>query len=455
MRILRPYRKTENRASVLIVVMWMAFGLVGVALYFAHTMDLEMRASDNQVASLQADQAIEAGALYASNILANLGNPNMLPSTNNYVVAKGKVGGGMFWFIGRDTNDSDISHHSDEPSFGLVDEASKANLNAAVYNNYTNLLIDLPQMTANLDAAMYDWQGSNSTPSTGGAKSETYQTMNPPYLCKMAPYETTGELAMVYGMTIDLLYGEDANMNGALDPNENDGMNLPPNDNSDGTLDSGILEYVTVYTHEPTNYGTTNRVLVTSTTALQGFLTTNLSSSQATTIMANFRGRGAGQGAPTSVLDFYNRSAMSDSDFANIEPFLMGPRTVGLINVNTATATALACIPGIGYANAPAVLAYRQANSGQGNSISWLKGALANYGTAAITNAGPWVTSRSFQFTADIAAVGEHGRGYRRVRFVFDCSSGVPQIIYRQDLTYLGWALGKHIHDQLLAGTLK
>jgi type II secretory pathway component PulK len=127
---------------------------------------------------------------------------------------------------------------------------------------------------------------------------------------------------------------------------------------------------------------------------------------------------------------------------------------VGLINVNTATATALACIPGIGYQYAPAVLSYRQGNSGQMNSISWLKEALASYGTTAITKAGPWVTSRSFQFTADIAAVGAHGRGYRRVRFIFDCSSGVPLIVYRQDLTYLGWALGKKIHDQLLAGKI-
>ena len=33
---------------------------------------------------------------------------------------------------------------------------------------------------------------------------------------------------MVYGMTLDYLYWEDANLNGALDPNENDGQFLPP-----------------------------------------------------------------------------------------------------------------------------------------------------------------------------------------------------------------------------------
>jgi hypothetical protein len=65
------------------------------------------------------------------------------------------------------------------------------------------------------------------------------------------------------------------------------------------------------------------------------------------------------------------------------------------------------------------------------------------------------VTPYSWQFTADVAAVGHDNRGYRRVRFVFDCSSGTPLIVYRQDLTYLGWALGKKLHDQLLADNTK
>ena len=65
--------------------------------------------------------------------------------------------------------------------------------------------------------------------------------------------------------------------------------------------------------------------------------------------------------------------------------------------------------------------------------------------------AGPYVTVHSYQFTADVAAVGEHGRGFRRVKFVFDTSDGTPKIVYRQDLTHLGWALGNQTRQQLLA----
>ncbi len=144
---------------------------------------------------------------------------------------------------------------------------------------------------------------------------------------------------------------------------------------------------------------------------------------------------------------------MTDSEFQQIEPFLMNPSVTGLINVNTATATALSCIPGIGVNLAPQILAYRQSNPPQTPSITWLKSAISDTSLAATI--GPYITPYTWQFTADIAAVGHDNRGYRRVRFVFDCSSGTPLIVYRQDLTNLGWALGKKLHDQLLANNSK
>ena len=166
-------------------------------------------------------------------------------------------------------------------------------------------------------------------------------------------------------------------------------------------------------------------------------------------------GGGTGALAPTSVLDFYIRSGMSDTEFQQIEPFLMNTNAAGLININTATATTLASIPGIGSNYAQQVLSYRQSNPPLVPSITWLKNVLPTTSTATIAQIGPYITPYSFQFTADVVAVGHHNRGYRRVRFVFDCSSGTPLIVYRKDLTYLGWALGKKLHDKLLAGNLK
>ena len=64
---------------------------------------------------------------------------------------------------------------------------------------------------------------------------------------------------------------------------------------------------------------------------------------------------------------------------------------------------------------------------------------------------GDYITTRSFQFTADIAAVGAYGRGYRRVKFIFDTSDGYPKILYRQDLSRLGWAIGEKARQTWLA----
>jgi type II secretory pathway component PulK len=466
----------KERGSLLIIVLWVAFGLCSIALYFAHSMSIELKAADNDVANTEADQAIEGAALYVSNVLATLQISNTMPSPDNFRADGVKVGDATFWLIGRDTNDSQTAPQGDHPVWGLVDEASKVNLNNAT----AAMLLNLPQMTSDLSAAMYDWQTSSNTPvSAGGAKSETYSALSPPYLCKNAPYETIEELRMIDGMNLDYLFGEDANLNGILDPNENDGQLTPPNDNQDGILDPGLFEYVTVWTtgESITTSNGIARVAVNNTTGLTALIQSNFPSlAQYVTSTTSRAGSTAAPGttrtparvaAPgtgtaaagaagtyTSVLQFYVSTGMSENDFQQIEPYLMNTNTAGLINVNTATATALACIPGIGTTLAPQVLAYRQSNPPQTPSISWLKTALGGDATVAAL-VGPYVTAYSYHFTADVAAVGHHGRGYRRVRFVFDCSSGTPLIVYRQDLTHLGWALGKKVHDQLLAQNIQ
>jgi hypothetical protein len=429
------------QASVLIIVMWVAFGLVSITLYFAHSMLLNLKAADNRAAGLEADQAVEGAALYVSNVLANRINSMTIPAPGNFRVEAVPIGAAKFWIIGRDTNDLQTSLQSETPIWGLVDEAGKININ---YNtNFQNL----PQMTVNTVAAMFDWQSTNTTPSMNGAKSETYNMLQPPYNSKNAPYETIDELRLVYGMNMDILFGEDGNWNGALDPNENDGMKLPPADNQDGILDPGVFEYVTTWSHE-TSLGTngSTRILVNSTNDLPALFTSNNLTLPTLT------------GPPTSILDLFlqcQRAGISPSAFQQVEPYLMNNAAgTNLINVNTATATALACIPGIGSNLAPQVLAYRQANPPQSSTVTWLAQALDN-NTSALEAAGPYVTPFSFQFAADVVAVGHNNRGYRRVRFVFDCSSGTPLIVYRQDLTYLGWPLGKKLHDQLLAQNTK
>jgi len=138
---------------------------------------------------------------------------------------------------------------------------------------------------------------------------------------------------------------------------------------------------------------------------------------------------------------------MTREEFVQIEGDLVGTNRVGLVNVNTASEAVLACIPGIGVDNAPTLIASRQSNADRLSTMAWVPEVLDR---ANALRAAPYLTGRSYQFTADLAAVGHHGRGYSRVKFVFDTSEGAPKIRYRQDLSHLGWALGKQAREALL-----
>src|SRR5215467_14214300 len=69
----RPSSKgSEISGSVLVVVLWVALGLVTITLYFASSMSLELKAADNRVSGLASDQAIEGGIRYVQYLLSNL-----------------------------------------------------------------------------------------------------------------------------------------------------------------------------------------------------------------------------------------------------------------------------------------------------------------------------------------------------------------------------------------------
>ena len=73
---------------------WQAFGLVSLALYFANSMNFELRASDNQVSNQVADEAIEGAARYVMHILsvqtAN-GSNGVMPDVTGYLTQAVRV----------------------------------------------------------------------------------------------------------------------------------------------------------------------------------------------------------------------------------------------------------------------------------------------------------------------------------------------------------------------------
>ena len=94
--------RRKTCGSVLVIVLWLAFGLVTIALYFADSMSAELRAADNRVAGLAADQAIEGAARYVSSILSTYATNGVVPDLTEYKAEAVPVGGAHFWIIGRD-----------------------------------------------------------------------------------------------------------------------------------------------------------------------------------------------------------------------------------------------------------------------------------------------------------------------------------------------------------------
>jgi type II secretory pathway component PulK len=425
-------------ASVLIIVLWIAIGLVSIALYFANSMNYELRAADNRVNGLSAEQAIEGAARYVSYALLNFATNGATPDNTEFKCEAVPVGDAKFWIIGRDPNAANPT----TPYFGLVDEGAKLNLN----NVSTNVFQFLPNMDLDFADAIMDWRGTN------GVVSLDYTSLG--YAPKYAPFETVDELRLVYGATQNLLVGEDVNRNGVLDANEKDL-------NSNGELDSGALEYVTVYTREP-NFHADGTTLTNVSTARFGQMRTLLQNAGiSTSYTPQLTNRQPYAGLLAFALRCKNLGISSD-DFAKISGNVTTRTNTyfrGRVNVNTACADVLVAIfmganidEQTAMSAAQTLISYRQQNPNNLSSIAWVIDALGN-NSKVIENLakGDFVTTHSYQFTADIAAVGSFGRGYRRVKFIFDVSDGSPKIIFRQDLSRLGWALGDKARQDLVA----
>jgi DNA uptake protein ComE-like DNA-binding protein len=427
-----------ERASVLVIVLWVCLGLVTIALYFANSMTYELRAADNRVSGVSADQAIEGAARYVSYFLANYSTNGVFPTNVDFTCENVPIGDAHYWIIGRDANGDDPN----DLHFGLIDEGSKLNLNTA----NTNTLSYLPNMTMDFAQAILDWRGTNGTVSLDYASAG--------YVAKNSPFETVDELRLVSGADVNLLSGDDLNRNGVLDPNEKSTTGT-------GELNSGLLEYTTVYTREP-NFHNDGTMLTNINTASLTQMRSLLQTADISTSYANIITNGRPFAGILAFAVRCRQAGMSASQFANLYTNITTTTNTyitGRVNVNTAGADVLtALFEGLNNGNeqtaeadAETLINYREQNPTLINSIGWVYDALGTgNSTLQYLQRGDYVTTKSFQFTADIAAVGAFGRGYRRVKFIFDISDSTPKIVYRQDLSRLGWSLGDKIRQTTL-----
>jgi DNA uptake protein ComE-like DNA-binding protein len=129
------------------------------------------------------------------------------------------------------------------------------------------------------------------------------------------------------------------------------------------------------------------------------------------------------------------------------QPAARGRSGTGLVNINTASEAVLMALPGMSQSTADEIINQRQSTDQQ--TTTWVSSIV---GTAEYQALTPYITATSYQYSADIVAVSGDGRSFKRVRVVLDCQQVPAKIIYRKDMTSLGWPLPADLRDALRHG---
>ncbi len=468
-----PLAYPRRSGTVLIATLWIVFVLAGMAIVLARTMRVEAIASANEVAAIQA-AAVERGAEQYVLALLETQKDYALMMAQDYFQAV-SVGEGCFWIVRPDFGDPSL------PLWGLVDEASKVNLNSAGID----MLALLPWMNEELAAAVIDWRDTDENMTAFGAENEQYLTQFKPYYCKNAPLETVEELLLIRGFTKNLLYGSSEGIDQTFDPAASfDAMqpgaqspltgisggssrssaaarrqqNSSPitgiTSNNDWSLTHGLYDYVTVYSKEPANAtsstGETKINVNTQEQQVASYLSETLGSARANSLRSRIRP----QPQFRNIYDFYQRSGMTLDEFTRVAPRLTASANqarTGLINISTAPREVLLCLSALDENDVEAIIARRATlTEEEFANPAWVVEAIPRKSVEI----GNLITTSAYQFSADIVAVSPDGRAFKRCRIVVDAQSSPARIVFRKDLTHQGWPLDRAILEDLRSGAL-
>jgi hypothetical protein len=254
-------RARRTRKAVVLLAVLVVVVLLSLAAYkYSDYVLSESRASEASIRATQAKLNADSGVHYVAAMLAadaQGGNTlNSNPWNNPDAFQSVSIGApdrdgnvnGRFTILSLRSPDDVANNGGTAYNFGCSDEAAKINLNSllALDNGQgdiaTTILMAFSDygMTADIAASILDWMDPDDTPRTSGAENDYYGALSPAYKCKNGPLDSLEELLLVKGMTPQLLFGNDRNRNGSLDPDEG----------GSGTVDLGLSAYFTVYSRE-------------------------------------------------------------------------------------------------------------------------------------------------------------------------------------------------------------
>lgn len=215
-----------------VVVVLLAIGIAGVVLVSLQVSALRQAMSGREaVSKVRAKWAARAGL---EAVIARLGNatqsPNEASGYGTYddliQVSIGELEG-VTW---------SIEHWEGDTRYeGPEDPHAKVNVNLMEFDD----LMELRGMTEDVADAIVRWRGGDPEAGELGG----YEALN--ITPRNANFRSIRELELIINVDPQLLRGEDWNLNGRLDANEDDGDATWPPDDGDGILDAGWSEFIT------------------------------------------------------------------------------------------------------------------------------------------------------------------------------------------------------------------
>ena len=365
---------------------------------------------------------------------------------------------------------------NDEESvrYGLSDESGKVNINTAP----RDVLLELPGMTSELVDTLIDYRDENEEAEPEGAEQDYYDTLPTPYMIKNGALASIEELLLVKGFNGSIVYGEDANFNGLLEPNENDGDEKFPPDDNDGVLSTGLKGNATAISYAA-DLDQEGKQRVSINTARQNQLREIGLSDETVEFINVYRGEGNQFVHPSQLLNMSyqmkqrapRRGGGSSGPLtlqsgvgAEELPLVMDKLTtnqfggrvplIGVINVNAATADVLAALPGISRNTAEQIVEARvnlEVETLATTAWIYTEGLVS---ASQYKEAAPYLTNRGYQYRLRCVGFGVPCGRYRILEAVIDFApsqqASGPRVIYLRDITRLGLPFALSVEDEEL-----
>lgn len=434
-----PRRSRANRRHgvALLVVLWVLVLLTLITLSHAGEMRSELRLAVRGAEELQArtlaESAVELAiaALREDDVVGDDLAASWRDDETRFRSIAMEGGRVWVWFGEHDPGDGR------ELRWGVRDEASRLNVNVATRDQ----LLAIPGMDEELADAILDWRDGDAEPRELGAEVEFYALLDTPYLPKNGPFETLEELLAVAGFDAAVLWGEDRNRNGILDPREDDGDRSFPPDDSDGELQRGLADFLTVISYEP-NLSDTLEARLDINEASQQELRTRLEEKGlAPGLVDQVIELSEGPSEIASLGQLLQIQAVNEEALAILLSELKvdtEDELQGLINVNTAAAEILSGLPGLEPEDVDSIVSRRLETGESHDSSAWLLRVLSRQKLAPILDR---ITVRSFQHRVQAVALLDDHPVIHRLEMLVDRAWLPYRVVWRRDLTSLGFPL--------------